>query len=460
MKANLTLVNSNWTGGAACSESLGIDARTLYPPVVDPAPGRPWDAAAARLSRDRPHLAGKGIRARDADPGAGRDSTCPTLTLTIVGTWDRHVRRLFRPSCARCAASLGSWIEFRQDLSRDEVARADGDASLRHSRHARRALRHGAGRNGARRHDRVGAARRRADGDRRRRAGAASTTPTTTPSRRSPTCCRRTEPSRHGCAISPSGRSATSAPSASSRKSANRRGRSKTLGRHAGHRSKRRIAQQLVVGASRGDAPVLQEDQPIAVLHRRQPVRDRRSASACRAASAMAARHLALGLVVERGRRLVEDQHRGIVVQRARDRDALPLPARQPRRRSRRALVSSRCGSCATTSSSCASVHGAGEPLLVDRACRACRTRCCGAACRRADRDPAARSRSGAARRARGPRDARRRAARGRSSAQQSEQHVDQRALAGAGRPDDADRFARREREVDVDRGRRAAFAS
>ena len=36
------------------------------------------------------------------------------LTLTIVGTWDRHSRGYFR-ELAGLAASLGPWIELRQD---------------------------------------------------------------------------------------------------------------------------------------------------------------------------------------------------------------------------------------------------------------------------------------------------------------------------------------------------------
>ena len=40
--------------------------------------------------------------------------------------------------------------------------------------------------------------------------------------------------------------------------------------------------------------------------------------------------HRPLGQVVERARRLVEDQHVGIVVERAGDADALALPAREP----------------------------------------------------------------------------------------------------------------------------------
>ena len=44
----------------------------------------------------------------------------PGLKLTIIGTWDRHARRYFDELSAQ-ASSLGSWIEFRHDLSRDEV---------------------------------------------------------------------------------------------------------------------------------------------------------------------------------------------------------------------------------------------------------------------------------------------------------------------------------------------------
>jgi glycosyltransferase involved in cell wall biosynthesis len=44
----------------------------------------------------------------------------PELTLTIVGTWDRHSRGYFRMLTA-LADSLGSWIEFKNNLTRDQV---------------------------------------------------------------------------------------------------------------------------------------------------------------------------------------------------------------------------------------------------------------------------------------------------------------------------------------------------
>ena len=52
-----------------------------------------------------------------------------TSTLTIVGTSDRHSRRYLN-SLTSLARSLGSWIDFRDNLARDErniivVQRAD-----------------------------------------------------------------------------------------------------------------------------------------------------------------------------------------------------------------------------------------------------------------------------------------------------------------------------------------------
>ena len=44
----------------------------------------------------------------------------PGLTLTIIGTRDRHARRYFH-SLTSLAESLGSWIDFRDNLSREEV---------------------------------------------------------------------------------------------------------------------------------------------------------------------------------------------------------------------------------------------------------------------------------------------------------------------------------------------------
>ena len=118
MKSNVTLVNSDWTG-AHVQRFLGIETQTLYPPVVDPAPGLPWSerqngfVAIGRISPEKEYERIMGILARVR-------AHVPDLTLTIIGTWDRHARR-YRDRLFSLAKSLGSWIVFRHDLSRDEV---------------------------------------------------------------------------------------------------------------------------------------------------------------------------------------------------------------------------------------------------------------------------------------------------------------------------------------------------
>lgn len=118
LKQNVTLVNSDWTG-AHVQHFLGVPTTTLYPPVVDPAPGLPWERrrsgflAIGRLSPEKEYERVMRILARVREQ-------VPDLTLTLVGTWDRHGRR-YRDQLVDLAASLGPWIEFRHNLTRDEV---------------------------------------------------------------------------------------------------------------------------------------------------------------------------------------------------------------------------------------------------------------------------------------------------------------------------------------------------
>jgi glycosyltransferase involved in cell wall biosynthesis len=118
MKHNVTLVNSDWTG-AHVERFLGIQTQTLYPPVVDPAPGLPWSdrtngfLAIGRVSPEKEFERVMRVLARVRE-------RVPDVTLTVVGTWDRHARR-YRDHLLALATSLGSWIDFRHDLSRDQV---------------------------------------------------------------------------------------------------------------------------------------------------------------------------------------------------------------------------------------------------------------------------------------------------------------------------------------------------
>ena len=87
--------------------------------------------------------------------------------------------------------------------------------------------------------------------------------------------------------------------------------------------------EQVGVRALLDDASAVEHDDAVAVLDRRQPVRDDdRRAPAHQLFERRLDQPLRLG--VERRGRLVEDQDRRVLEDRARDRDALPLAARQP----------------------------------------------------------------------------------------------------------------------------------
>jgi glycosyltransferase involved in cell wall biosynthesis len=121
MKANLTLANSNWTA-ARIRDFLGIEAPTLYPPVLAATPQAAWHerrrgfVAMGRIAPEKEYERVMRILARVR-------THAPDITLTIIGTWDAKAERYYR-SLIALAASLdpaGAWITFRQNLSRDEV---------------------------------------------------------------------------------------------------------------------------------------------------------------------------------------------------------------------------------------------------------------------------------------------------------------------------------------------------
>jgi glycosyltransferase involved in cell wall biosynthesis len=100
-------------------KSLGVETRTLYPPVVDPQPGLTWNnrhagfLAIGRISPEKEYERIMNILARVRQ-------RFPELTLTIVGTWDRYSRRYWEWLRGE-AQRLGPWIEFKQNITRDAV---------------------------------------------------------------------------------------------------------------------------------------------------------------------------------------------------------------------------------------------------------------------------------------------------------------------------------------------------
>jgi glycosyltransferase involved in cell wall biosynthesis len=118
MKQNLTLVNSDWTG-TQVERFLGIRTRTLYPPIIDPEPSPPWPRrrnaflAVGRISPEKEYERVMDILARVRGHH-------PDVTLTIVGTWDRHVQGYMRQLRSK-ASALGTWIVFKENVTRDEL---------------------------------------------------------------------------------------------------------------------------------------------------------------------------------------------------------------------------------------------------------------------------------------------------------------------------------------------------
>lgn len=118
LKQNLTLVNSDWTG-AQVQRSLGVPTRTLYPPVVDPAPGLPWDErrpdflALGRISPEKEYERVMQILARVRQ-------RFPEVKLTIVGTADKYTRD-YMARVRTLAKEHGPWVAFKHHITRDEV---------------------------------------------------------------------------------------------------------------------------------------------------------------------------------------------------------------------------------------------------------------------------------------------------------------------------------------------------
>jgi len=121
MKSNLTFANSDWTA-SRIRGFLGIEASTLYPPVLAATPQVPWHErrrgflALGRISPEKEYERVIHILARVR-------AHAPDITLTVVGTWDAKTERYYK-SLTALATSLdpeGTWITFRRDLSRDEV---------------------------------------------------------------------------------------------------------------------------------------------------------------------------------------------------------------------------------------------------------------------------------------------------------------------------------------------------
>jgi glycosyltransferase involved in cell wall biosynthesis len=118
MKANVTLVNSQWTGRRVRAVH-GIEPVVLYPPVAGVFPDVPWSAREdgfvyiGRISPEK--RIETVIEILERIRAAGRD-----LRLHVVGSPDdrrygRHIRRLI--------GQRARWVTLHENLGRDDLTR-------------------------------------------------------------------------------------------------------------------------------------------------------------------------------------------------------------------------------------------------------------------------------------------------------------------------------------------------
>jgi glycosyltransferase involved in cell wall biosynthesis len=116
-RSNITLANSMWTA-SGLQRDYGIDAHVLYPPVLDPGEGLPWDRRSDTFLCIGRFSSSKRIEVAMAIVRRVRAHLLPHARMIIVGSAvDGEYARRLRSDAAR----EGDWIEVREDLSRPEI---------------------------------------------------------------------------------------------------------------------------------------------------------------------------------------------------------------------------------------------------------------------------------------------------------------------------------------------------
>ena len=215
---------------------------------------------------------------------------------------------------------------------------------------------------------------------------------------------------------------------------------------------------ELVVGAVLDDPALAQHDDEVGVLHRRDAV-DTRNVVRPRRTLPQALEDLLLGLGVDGGERVVEDEDARVDGERAREGGALLLPAGERDARARRPSSRSPAGSSRTSFASWADLR---RPLHARSASGSPRTPKATFSRTVSEKRKLSCGTKPTAPRSDGERDAPHVVAvdeeRPRGRVPQAREEAHERRLAGAGRADDRDGGARGHREVDlVEHGRPVA---
>lgn len=120
---NVTLTTSAWSADRLERE-FNVKARVLYPPVVDLGTGRPWEQRRNTFLCIGRFTGSKRIENVMSIVRRLRAHALPGARLIIVGS---PVDRDYTARLHRCAARDRDWIEFREDISRDETNRLIGE---------------------------------------------------------------------------------------------------------------------------------------------------------------------------------------------------------------------------------------------------------------------------------------------------------------------------------------------
>jgi len=122
---NMTLANSRWTATGLERQGDVSKPVVLYPPVIDPGEGLPWsERDNTFLCIGRFHGSKRVELAMDI-VGRVRAATLRDARLIVVGSAVDHE---YTNRIVRIAANHGEWIDFCEDLSRDELNRLMGQS--------------------------------------------------------------------------------------------------------------------------------------------------------------------------------------------------------------------------------------------------------------------------------------------------------------------------------------------
>lgn len=124
-RKNVTVANTRWTADELRKRQGVSASHVMYPPVIDPGAGLPWeDRSNTFLCVGRFH-GSKRVEIALSIVRRLRAQAMPNARLTIVGS---PVDLDYTSRLRRLAAQDRDWVDFREDLMRNELNRLMGQS--------------------------------------------------------------------------------------------------------------------------------------------------------------------------------------------------------------------------------------------------------------------------------------------------------------------------------------------